>query len=406
MGIEDIDDSIPQDLAVLGEKSGVQQEVDEETYQEPFNPRDISITSKLVTLDAVIRRLKQETLHLAPDFQRNVIWDNTRKSLLIESLMLNIPIAIFYVADNGDGKWEVVDGLQRLTAIKEFVYDKKLHLEGLEFWKQYNGYSFEDLPPFPSNQIMETEFNFVIIEPSTPESVKYNIFKRINTGGLPLSNQEIRHALYHGKGTQMLLDLSKSSGFLEATDNSINDSRMAAREIILRCLSFLILGYENYQPDDNMDLFLGKGLRVLNSLEETSDKRLEKDYDKDISAAAKIKKYSELKAVFDTGMRRNMELFGKNAFRISPQDGARTPVNKSLFETWGGILGMMLEDEYDRLIQNKESLLALHDKKKKSPPFIRSVSRDAWKKANVSHRFRTVEEIIKGALHDKRSQLG
>jgi hypothetical protein len=390
------DEEIPEELGALGEKTGVQREIGEEIPQEPFDPREISITSKIIPLESIIRRIKNKTIKLSPAFQRNVVWGIERKSLLIESLMLNIPIAMFYVSDDGNGNWEVVDGLQRLTAIKEFILEKKFKLEGLEFWKQYNGSGVDDLPPVPYNQIMETQFNFVIIQPATRDAVKYNIFKRINTGGLPLSSQEIRHALYQGKGTQILIDLTQSENFLLATDKSINDSRMAARELILRCLSFMILGTTGYLPNDTMDSFLNKGIRILNNLENPVDKKLEKDYGKDLLSSLIFKDYKTLLDRFDLGMCRNFDIFGKNAFRISLQNKPRSPINKSLFETWGGLLAMLSDKEFQILLSKKDVLVSQYDNTKKDEHFYRAVSRDSWKKPNVDFRFDVIAKLIKG----------
>jgi uncharacterized protein with ParB-like and HNH nuclease domain len=396
---DQIEESIPEELAESGEKSGVQEEINDEIPQDPFNPKEISIDSKKISLDQILRRLKSNTIRLSPDFQRNVVWNDTRKSLLIESLMLNIPIAMFYVSDDGNGKWDVVDGLQRLTAIKEFVYEKTLVLEGLEFWKDYNGKNIDDLPPIPYNQIMETEFNFVIINPGTPESVKYNIFKRINTGGLPLSGQEIRHALFQGKGTTLLAELSKSDDFLTATDHSINDSRMAAREIILRCLSFLLLGSAGYSNNDNMDNFLRKGLRVLNNLENLSNLNFEKNFAKDNLKRTKAMDYEKIKKIFLSSMKRSYNLFGKNAFRIYLQGKQRSPINKSLFETWGSLLAMLSDEEYKKCLNKKDILLSSYEAKKRDNTFYRAVSRDAWKKANVDLRFAEIEKIIRETIN-------
>jgi hypothetical protein len=393
--VKDDSEQIQEELAALGEKSGVQIEIDEELPQEPFNPKEISINSKVISLDTILRRIKSETIRLSPAYQRNVVWDNKRKSLLIESLMLNIPIAMFYVSDDGKGNWEVVDGLQRLTAIKEFILDKKYKLEGLEFWKQYNGHGMDDLPPFPSNQIMETEFNFVIIQPTTRDTVKYNIFKRINTGGMPLSNQEIRNALYQGKGTELIYNLSLSKDFLQATDNSINDSRMAARELILRCLSFMILGVQGYSSGDTMDAFLNKGIRILNNLENPFDKKLEKDYGREFLASVNVKDYKTLAGLFTAGMERNFMTFGGNAFRISLMNQQpRSPVNKSLFETWGGVLATLSEKEYKAVLGKKEILISKYDKIKRDQQFSRAVSRDAWKKTNVDYRFAAISDLV------------
>jgi hypothetical protein len=396
-------EQIPEELAALGEKSGVQQEIDEEIPQEPFDPKEISINSKLVSMDAVLRRIRSGTIRLAPTYQRNVVWDNKRKSLLIESLMLNIPIAMFYVSDDGKGNWEVVDGLQRLTAIKEFILEKKYTLEGLEFWKQYNGCGMDDLPALPNNQIMEAEFDFVIIQPTTRDNVKYNIFKRINTGGMPLSSQEIRNALYQGKGTEIIHKLSQSKEFLLATDRSINDSRMAARELILRCLSFMILGAQGYFPNDTMESFLNKGIHILNNLEGPFDKKLEKDYGRDLLNSLAIKDYDTLTGLFRLGMVRNFKIFGKNAFRIASQEHFRSPINKSLFETWGGLFAALSEKEYRILLKRKNSLIAAYDKIKGENSFYRAVSRDPWQKAKVDYRFKTITDIVRGILDDNKA---
>jgi hypothetical protein len=392
-------DEILEDLAETGKKSGVQAEIeDEQVPHEPFNPKEISITPKIVPLEAIIRRLKQKTIRLSPNFQRKAIWNEKQKSLLIESLMLNIPIPMFYVSADKNGNWDVVDGLQRLTAIKEFVLEKTLSLTELEFWSDFNTLRIDDLPALPYNTIMESQFQFVIIEPSTPESVKYTIFKRINTGGLPLSNQEIRNALFQGKGTNLLFELSQSESFLVGTDFSIDDSRMSAQEIILRCLSFLILGHEGYLDKDNMENFLRKGLQILNTIDELTNKKLVKEYGSEVLSKVKIHDYQNLKNIFHLGMKRNFEFFGTDAFRFSTQ--RRSPVNKALFETWGSLLAVLSEGDFKKLTENKKTLFLSYKKLKEyDSSFYRAISRDAWKKTNVDYRFTQISKIIQEAIN-------
>ncbi|MDR1787405.1 MAG: DUF262 domain-containing protein [Treponema sp.] len=395
-----LNESLPEDLAENGEKSGVQQEEEIDSPREPFDPSEISIRSKPITLDTIMRRINGNSIRLAPNFQRNVVWNNQRKSLLIESLMLNIPIAIFYVAEDEKGSWDVVDGLQRLTTIKEFVKDKTLKLEGLEFWTEYNGKTIDDLPPVPYNRIMETEFSFVIIERGTPESVKYNIFKRINTGGMPLSGQEIRHALFQGKGADLLVELAQSDEFLRATANSVNPSRMADRELILRLLSFLLLGPEGYTAADSMEHFLRKGLNILNHVENLDDKRLIREYGCEMLANIRIRDYTKIRSLFALGMNRSAELFAQNAFRISLENQTpRAPINKALFETWGCELALLSVDKFQHLLGKKKKLIKAYDAKKREEPFVRAVSRDSWKKATVDLRFTTVNKLVMEAIH-------
>ena len=393
-------DETPEELTETGEKSGVAAENEDVSTMVPFDPRAITIERKVCSIDAIIRRLKNERINIHPDFQRNAVWDEKRKSQLIESLMLNIPIAIFYVADDGCGNWDVVDGLQRLTAIKEFIIDKKLKLQKLEFWKEYEGMTIDELPAFPFNQIMENEFSFVIIGTRTPESVKYNIFKRINTGGMPLSSQEIRHALYQGNGTKLLEKFAITDSFLQATDKSIKPSRMVDRELILRCLTFLLLDTSGYQNNDTMDNFTVKGLRILNNLDRLDSSGLEKEYGKETLVSVRIRDYAKLEAIFNTGMERNFLLFGRNAFRLSAQTGAasRTPINKALFEVWGRTLALMNNGDFDTLMTKQDALFSLYDKKKKEDEFVRAVSRDSWKKPMVDYRFEQAALLIQEVL--------
>lgn len=144
-----------QELAGEGVFSGVEKEEDrvesDLSGREPFDTDSISISSKTVALDTVLRRIKNKTIKLAPDFQRNYVWDKKRKSQLMESMMLRIPLPMFYVSEDKNGIWEVVDGLQRLTTIRDFVLGpdldgKGFKLFGLEFWSSnYDGLDFSKL---------------------------------------------------------------------------------------------------------------------------------------------------------------------------------------------------------------------------------------------------------------------
>lgn len=152
-----------------------EEEFDQESY--PFNPKHISIDKKPMTMDAIIRRLKQGTIILRPDFQREEVWTQENKSRLIESLLLNIPITMFYVSADVDGNYTVVDGLQRLSAIRDFVLKENfkisdtrslrngMKLVGLEFLTKFEGMTFNELPINMQNRINETEFTFTIINP-------------------------------------------------------------------------------------------------------------------------------------------------------------------------------------------------------------------------------------------------
>lgn len=362
---------IRQELSELGEPVGVEAD-DADNLIEPFDPDLISIEQRVVSMDALIRRLKQGSIRLNPNFQRNEVWDAERRSRLIESIILRIPLPMFYVAADAEGRWDVVDGLQRLSTIRNFVLGNekkdKLCLKGLEFLgDRLNGYTYDQIVDDPANQriintIMETEMRFTVINPGTPEEVKRNVFKRLNTGGLPLTTQEIRHALYQGQVTDLVRMLAESESFREATDNSINDSRMAARELVLYFLAFAIFPRSIYKG--NMDSWLSNAMRVINLMPSLDQIKLVKIF-KEVESIPniRIKNIEELSQRFEVAMKRGVVLFGKHAFRKSlPIKGQRrTPVNKALFETWGNILANLSFDDFKVLEKNKEKLIDVYN---------------------------------------------
>lgn len=374
----------------------------------PFDPEDISIDKKPMVMDAIIRRFKQGTIIMHPDFQREEVWSKETKSRLIESLLLRIPITMFYVSADEEGKLTVVDGLQRLSAIRDFVLKEDykstntkglgdgMRLHGLEFLTKYEGKTFNELPINMQNRINETEFTFTIINPGTPEEVKRNIFKRINTGGEGLKPQEIRNALYAGKSTELLKTLATSAAFTKTTTSSVRSNRMESYEVVLRGIAFILRDADSYPKNGNMDKFLGDTMIILNSYPDFNDReilRLEKMEDLDLSSVKK-ERIEELEDIFKLAMRRAKVLFGTHAFRKSYGVKRRTPVNKALFELWCSTLAIMTDDEFNKLRSSSQFMtdynLLLDDDK-----FNVYISRDSWKPTSVRRRYEIINELIK-----------
>jgi hypothetical protein len=377
---------------------GVPSGVEKESYSpillnEPFDPRSITINSKVISLEAFLRRIRNGTIRLSPDFQRSSVWNKERQSLLIESMMLRIPLPMFYVAEDKEGNWEVVDGLQRLTAIKDFVLGPNndgqgYKLEKLEFWgEHFDNKTFSDLENMPNasmtvNNVAETELSFTIIKPDTPEKVKRNIFKRINTGGMPLSEQEIRHALYQGKSTQLLRDIVKRAPYQNILSETINDERMIGRELVLRYFAFYILGVSNYKGD--VDEFLSQTMECIN------EGKIEVN-DGNVIISPSL---DTLTDHFETAIIRCHHIFGDHVFRKSVKGQRKTPINKSLFDTLMCIFSSLDENDYGKLVRKKDLLLNNYKNLMKDENFGNSISRHSSSVAGVRLRHQILSSFI------------
>jgi hypothetical protein len=369
---------------------------------EPFNPELISIDTKKVTMDTLLRRLKQNTIKLNPDFQRNYVWTADKKCQLIESLMLKIPLPMFYVSSDEKGNFTVVDGLQRISTIRDYIIDEKFKLQKLEFWGSlYNGDTFKDLPTYIINRILETEFTFTVINQGTPEVVKRNIFKRVNRGGAPLTDQEIRNALYSGKATKLLKDLAKTEEFLKATNNSIRASRMLDKEFILRFLSFTIRDYSLYPKNGNIDMYLSDTLKIVNDFPNLKSKEVQKISDT-IDNDVKITNIDEIKTKFLLGMKRSLDIFGEHTFRKSYYGRRKTPINKALFEVWSVLLSQITEDGFIILKENKKDFLKEYKRDFLQDIYFNDIlSRNAVKYSSVIKRYTKMGELLKRYSNDK-----
>ncbi len=197
----------------------------DKTAGAPWDPNDIRVTTKPFSLRHIADMIADGELDLAPDFQRRMIWKNTQKSRLIESILLRIPLPAFYFNEERDGKLQVVDGVQRLTAIYEFARGPlpsaaaqagesgRLLLEDLQYLGTLEGRSYDQLEPSLRRRFDNTQIFINIIDPQTPDALKFDIFRRINTGGSPLNSQEIRHCISNDASRKFLKRCVESAAF-------------------------------------------------------------------------------------------------------------------------------------------------------------------------------------------------
>lgn len=299
----------------------------------PYDPQLITVAQARFSLKEIVSMVDGEedeepVLDLAPSFQRGYVWDNVRKSRLIESILLNIPLPMFYLSRDKNGKLQVVDGLQRLTTIYQF-FKNEFKLSKLEYLsRECEGRYFKrsDLPEDKSlrpqlvRALRRYQIDCNVIEPSTPENVKLDIFKRLNTGGKELNKQEVRHAFMKKEVREFVKALVDSKEFAKATDYGVSDKRMMAQELILRYIGFYCLTYDNFlnlEYTTKMDDFLDDVAVALNNCRHIPYGKIEND--------------------FIDAMNKAIIMFGNRAFRkIGVDVAGRTvnkkyPINKSLF---------------------------------------------------------------------------
>ncbi len=364
-----------EEIQAIEEDHGVEEEQVDDDFEltHPFDPNKIRVTTESKTIDLLFRRIIHDEIDLAPDFQRRArLWKPHRKGQLIESILLRIPLPVFYIAATEDDYWSVVDGLQRLTTIHDFISDQ-FPLTGLEYLNKLEGMCFSMLPRSMQRRIEETSLVLNIIQPGTPDEVMINIFKRLNTGGLPLKGQEIRNALYKGPARQFLASMVTDRAFQRATDGRVSDARMDAQECILRFSAFHLNNWRHYERND-LDAYLSEAMRQINIIGEADLKRLS--------------------ATFREAMVTAAELFGSDAFRKRYDENAsRKPVSKALFEVWSVNLAR-LDARQKNLLVDRKSLV------KKA--FIELMTNDSFFDVSISSSTGTVQRVHKrfGAIED------
>ena len=245
--------------------------------------------------ETLVDRVFKDKLILDPDFQRKYKWDKdgyVRSSRFIESCLMRIPLPACYFSENEEGNHLVIDGVQRITTIKNFM-DDKFRLEGLTSFKSLEGKLFSELGSYKTD-IENYTIRCIILRNDNPKHLVQDIFARLNEGSVILSNQEIRHALYAGGFNDLLGELAKEHEIESfgrgKSGKQVKDS-LEAEEQVLRFFAFFEDG-ERY--DDNLKLFLDE---LMANMKLTSED--------DIST------YRE---VFKESLRKCIEVFGDDVF--------------------------------------------------------------------------------------------
>lgn len=368
-------------------------------------------------LSLIYDRIQFEDIELQPDFQRkDRIWKEDKKAKLIESILMGLPLPVFYFAVKPNGTWIIVDGLQRITSVYDFMRGE-FPLKDLKvLGEKYDGLYFRDLERTQQRSIREYAITAYLIDmdkDTDNSNVLVELFHRINTYGVKLSPQEIRSAMNQGSSVKFLRYMSATNEFKKATHNKVKPDRQKDMELCLSALSFMVNGYHKFgtKNHEGYDEFLSQAMMRLNSYKLNVNETVDLDEGNSSLAAGTSTYYYELERRFTQGLELAYDIFGTSAFRKS-LNSKNAPISKQLFELIVSYFSVFNSEQIEQLKENSASLVDclysaiesdlseyatwesdIYDETNRG--FMYSISTSTGKKVTVNYRFQSFEKIIK-----------
>ncbi|MEN8941118.1 DUF262 domain-containing protein [Acinetobacter baumannii] len=354
------------DLVDLSEITGIDEgdaNEPEDILSEQESNKDIkelqipNIRRQTPSLALLYDRLRYKEIEIQPEYQRkDRIWDDKRKSRLIESILMGLPLPIFYFGERiKNDHWIVIDGLQRLTTIQDFMKgDFSLKLDEDSPLLHLNGKTYRDFDRKEARSIREYEITAYVIDVNEEydnnggeDRFIIELFHRINTYGVRLSEQEIRSAINFGTSVYYLKFLASSKTFIKATAGIVNPQRQKDVELCLTAMAFMIFGYKDFNTN-SYNSFLSSAMKWIN---EQSFKKVEIDGHEDYQSDSVV--INQLTQRFESSLNLCIELFGEYAFKKTRDLSKKTPVSKQLFEVLVTIFSNITEAQREKIINNK-----------------------------------------------------
>ena len=353
------------------------------SVKEPFDPSSLKAEVKNSTVGALVDMLKNGLIDLNPEFQRNGnLWNEDRKSQLIESILLGLPLPSFYFyVDEKQKKWVVIDGLQRLCSLNSFMVEGTLCLQGLEFLDQEKyGKKFVNFDYFDQLAMKMHPVTLNVLSGSTSAEARYIIFQRVNSKGTQLTATEMRNALFQGPATSLMKKMIDNTAFKYLVSSQISVLRMKDREYVSRFLLFYLNDYNEY--DGQLDKAINLTLDYIN-----------KNFDD-----------NKLKAVYDCfskSVSYCYHLLGINAFRKPNVDNnnRRNAVSLAVFEMLLVSISKTSKEDIECLLQNKNCFRCYYEEMFKDPLLQRYLTGGTGKAAAISYRFMKMREVINKTIN-------
>ena len=280
-----------------------------------------------------------DTIDLAPKYQRRERWDVTRQSQLIESFLLNIPVPPIYLSEEEYGIYSIIDGKQRITSVYDFL-SNALQLKGLSSFEEINGSRFRDLPKALQNALKVRPFLRVItLLKQSDSELKYEVFVRLNRGGIRLNNQEIRNVAFRGALNDAIYEVSENPFLRDALNivgiKSKSYQQMQDAELVLRFLTLR----------ENWKNFSGSFSRSM-------DQFMRRHSDLDSNGA------SVLVGMFSSAIQRVERLWGGHAFQRWDGDRWRGQALAGLYDAQMIASDQLSEEQFTSLRRKRTRIVS------------------------------------------------
>lgn len=328
-----------------------------EFFATPYDPPIKSLVDEIRTQELIVR----------PSFQRNRVWDRSRQSKFVESILLNIPIPTLFFAEDDDKTKVVVDGQQRLLALKDFL-ENQYPLRNLEVLPGLIGKRFDDLTERQQRIIRNRTLRCLVISARSDSEIRFQVFERLNQGGVPLNAQEVRHCVYRGELNDLLHELVTNKTWLSLYGSEAPHTRMVDRELVLRFFAIRD-ALPEYKPP--LKTLLNNFMRSHRHPDREERDALQSTFESAVAAVAAV--------------------FSDHPFRrLSKTDNGPTwdrNVNRAVLDVQLIVMeGMELEwlNDNQKAVQDEFMRLCLEDS-----VFADAISRATADKSRLEYRLRT-----------------
>lgn len=337
---------------------------------------------------------KRGRLNLQPDFQRRFVWDAIKASSLIESLLLDVPIPVIYLAEDIDGVFSVIDGQQRLNSIFSFIDGKFpdgkfFNLLRLNILRQLNGKCYRNMDAAFQEKLDSATLSTVIIKKESDPDLKFDIFERLNTGAVKLNDQELRNCMFRGNYLNLAKELSADSDFRYIIGLKGPDNRMKDVEYVLRFGAFYHQTYLKYSQ--SMKVFLNHELQQYQNMSSEQEE--------------------DFKAQFKKAVQINHSLFGNRSFRKIMRGDESDPnaiwkvtkvVNSALYDL---MMVSFLQYDKNMIYRNMDAVREAYIwLMSENQSFIDAVEKWTNSPENVRTRFETFNKILRDIFNNDSKQ--